>query len=56
MESISQSDVLSRPLGVSPSISLPYTFDIKMSIAASPMNLREMWIADGEIQRRYAEE
>jgi hypothetical protein len=56
VESISQSDALNRPLGLSPSISLTYISDIKMFITARLMDLREMWIADGEIQRRYAEE
>ena len=56
MESISQSDLLNRPLGLSPSIFLPYISDIKMSITARLMDLREMWIADGKIQRRYEAE
>ena len=52
VESISQSDLLNRPLGLSPSILIPHVTHIKKSI----LELREMWIGDGENKRIYEAE
>jgi hypothetical protein len=50
VESISQSDILNRPLGLTPSNCLYFIYDVKMSVTARLKVVREMWIADGEIQ------